>query len=699
LAAVHTSTPRIRQPIPARAMNVAMKMLVAAALAAPVLGELASPVGKVLQLLGDLQTKVIKEGEDAQKMYVEYSEWCEEGSKDLSHEVKTGKAEVEGLQATIAQEEATVGSLSAKIEKLAGEISVDEADLKAATDIRSKELASFSASEQELTEIVGTLQRAIGILEREMKKGGASMLQLKGAENLAQALNTLVQASMLSTADAGQLTAFVQSSSDDEDVGAPAGSVYESHSGNIVDTLTDLLEKAEGQLDAARKKETSDLHAFEAMEQGLQDEVKFGNKEMAAANAGLAAAGEKKATAQGDLDMTSMDLAGDDKALGDLHHECMTRAEDFEAETKSRGDELKALAEAKQALKDNVGAADDLSYSFLQASSTSGITSSAGLAQFEAARFVRDLARKQGSTELAQLASRMTSAIHASSRMGEDPFAKVKGLIQDMVEKLEKEADGDATKKTFCDKELAETAEKKADKTNEIEKLSTSIDKMSSHSAQLKEEIAALQNTLATLTGSQAAMDKIRAEEKEAFTTNKADMEQGLTGVKLALKILSEYYAKADKSHASADGAGTGIIGLLEVVESDFTKGLAEMTATEESADSNYDTATKENEIEKATKEQDVKYKVKESTELDATVAETSSDRSGVQAELDAVLEYLQKIEAQCIEKAETHAERKARFEAELAGLKQALQVLEEETAFVQKGASTKMLRGVRRHS
>merc|ERR1712137_1165813 len=119
-----------------------------------------------------------------------------------------------------------------------------------------------------------------------------------------------------------------------------------------------------------------------------------------------------------------------------------------------------------------------------------------------------------------------------------DPFTKVKGLIQDMIEKLEKEAEADATHKAFCDKELAESNEKKADKTAEIAKLSTKIDQMSARSAQLKQEVAALQKSLAELAASQAEMDKMRMEENEAFKQNKADMEQGLEGVKMALKVL-----------------------------------------------------------------------------------------------------------------------------------------------------------------
>ena len=72
---------------------------------------------------------------------------------------------------------------------------------------------------------------------------------------------------------------------------------------------------------------------------------------------------------------------------------------------------------------------------------------------------------------------------------------------------------------------------------------------------------------------------------------------------------------------------------------------------------------------------QDVKYKTKESKDLDKAVAESSSDRSTVQEELDAVLEYYSKIKGECIAKAEPYAERKERREAEIAGLKEAPEI------------------------
>merc|ERR1719446_213994 len=273
------------------------------------------------------------------------------------------------------------------------------------------------------------------------------------------------------------------------------------------------------------------------------------------------------------------------------------------------------------------------------------------------------------------------------SKHSADIFAKVKGLISDMIEKLLAEAEADATEKAYCDKEMAETEQKKADKEADIEKLSTKIDSMTAKSAKLKEEVATLQKELSDLAKAQAEMDKLRAEEKAVFDKNSAEMKKGVEGVKLALKVLREYYAKDDKSHSSADGAGSGIIGLLEVCEADFSKGLAEMISAEEAAVSEYEKTSKENEIVKATKEQDVKYKTKEAKGLDKETAEATADRSGVQEELDAVNEYYKGIKERCIAKPESYEERVKRRTAEIAGLKQALQILEGEAVLLQRTA------------
>merc|ERR1719291_1600819 len=152
----------------------------------------------------------------------------------------------------------------------------------------------------------------------------------------------------------------------DAQLGAPAAAIYEGHGGDIIDTLQGLLDKAEAQLGEIRNKETSSKHNFEMLKQSLEDEIKYANKDLSDAKKGLAASGEAKSTAEGDLAMTSKELASDEETKAGLHSSCMARAEDYEAEVKSRGEELKALAEGKKVLSEMTGGASDLTYSLAQ---------------------------------------------------------------------------------------------------------------------------------------------------------------------------------------------------------------------------------------------------------------------------------------------------------------------------------------------
>jgi hypothetical protein len=471
--------------------------------------------------------------------------------------------------------------------------------------------------------------------------------------------------------------------------------VYEGHSDGIIGVLEGLTEKANSQLDKARKTETTSLQNFEMLKQSLTDAMEFATKDMDKAKKALAESQEKKAIAEGDLDVTSKDLAEDIKAKATLHDDCMTAAEEFELATKNRGEELKALATAKKVIKDSTGGAAEQSYGLNQVSFLQ-LASSADLAKFEAVRFIRDLARKSNSAALAQLASRMSSAMKLGAAAGEDPFAKVEGLIKDMIATLESEAEADATHKAYCDKEISEATAKKDDLTAESNKLSTKIDQEKAASAKLKEEVATLQSELASMAKAMTEATNLRAEEKAAFEKNSAEMKQGIEGVKMALKVLKEYYAKNTPEGDASEGAASGIIGLLEVCESDFTKGLTEMTATEETSAAEYEAYVKEDQIATAKKQQDVKYKTQEAAGLDKSVSETSTDLEAVTDELTAVLKSLEKLHEMCDAKAEPYAERKARRESEIAGLKEALTILEGQS-LIQK-SSKHALRGVQRH-
>merc|ERR1719336_2856565 len=157
------------------------------------------------------------------------------------------------------------------------------------------------------------------------------MIEIKNAGTVAQALSAMVKASMFSMADAEKITALVQTSqsasSDDSDINAPDPVVYASHSGDIVDTLQNLLDQALAQLAAARKKEVEAVHQFEMLVLSLNDQIKFDTNEMEDAKADLAGCGEKLAVATQSLSVTSADLAAATKALADAGAECDAKTE------------------------------------------------------------------------------------------------------------------------------------------------------------------------------------------------------------------------------------------------------------------------------------------------------------------------------------------------------------------------------------
>merc|ERR1719335_260145 len=195
------------------------------------------------------------------------------------------------------------------------------------------------------------------------------MVQMNGARSVVQALAVILEGTSISSADASKLTALLQNSEDDEDAGAPAAAVYKGKSGGIIETMQDLHDKAEVQLEKARSEETKSVQAYQMLAQSLKDEIKYASKDMDKAKKDLAQSAETQAAAEGDLEVTSKDLAEDEKTLATLHSDCMKGAEDFEAETKSRGEELKALAMAKKVITEMTAGAADQSYSFLQVSS------------------------------------------------------------------------------------------------------------------------------------------------------------------------------------------------------------------------------------------------------------------------------------------------------------------------------------------
>merc|ERR1711920_967820 len=201
------------------------------------------------------------------------------------------------------------------IDGLASDIATAGSELKDATAVRGKESADFVASEGELMESIDALGRAISILDKEMAKNPAAFAQVdpKNMNDALQAFRAILDAASLSSSDQQKLTALVQSQqgddADDDELSSPAAAAYKTHSGNILDVLEDLKEKAEGQLSDIRKAEVNTKHNFNLLKQSLEDQVAADTRHMNDEKAGRSAAAEVKASSQSDLEMTTKELA------------------------------------------------------------------------------------------------------------------------------------------------------------------------------------------------------------------------------------------------------------------------------------------------------------------------------------------------------------------------------------------------------
>merc|ERR1719436_181587 len=674
-----------------------------------VAGKAQNPLSKVVELLDSLTAKVVAEGEAEAKAYKEYFDWCDDTSKSKGFEIKTLTAKKEKLEAEIADLAGSIAASESEIESLASKIAADESELKDATLIREKEASEFAANEADLVETIDTLSRAISILEREMTKNPAAFAQIDTANiaNVVKALGAIVDAAAFSSNDKQKLVALVQArqgdESDDDLTGAPAAAVYKTHSTSIFDLLEDLKEKAEEELSSLRKAETTTKHNYEMLKQSLTDSIAADTKAMDETKAAKAADAEAKAAAEGDLASTNKALDDAKMALANANADCMQVAADHEATVTARTEELTALAEAEKVLKATTSGAVEQTYSLLQMSTGSQLRTRTDLGNAEIVNLVKQLARKHHSSALAQLASKIATVFKYSAGSGDDPFVKVRGLITDLINKLQAEAAAEATEKAWCDEQMAKTEEKKSELEEDVAKLTAKIDTASAKSAELKDEVKQLQAELAALAKLQAEMDAIRSESHADYVQAKADLELGLEGVRKALSVLRDYYGSAasaaamlqDSSaqpakpelHTKALGAGGSIIDILEVVESDFATSLAKEEQEEADAQSEYDKTTQENSVTKTLKDQDVKYKTQEFTGLDKAVSDLSADLATEKTEYSAVLEYYGKVKDRCIAVPETYEERKAKREAEIEGLKQALNILETETALVQHGS------------
>merc|ERR1719465_231454 len=352
------------------------------------------------------------------------------------------------------------------------------------------------------------------------------------------ALQSILDAEWVDVGSKRKLKSFLQAAAqakededDDLSLDQPQAKqvAYESSSGGIVKAIDEMQGKAEDTLSDLRKKEMSDAQEFAMLEQGLKSEISHGEEKLSTATKSKAANEQAKEEASGKLVETEKSKAADEEYAGTLKTECEAKASEWEARQKSAAEEMGAIEKAKTILVEGVTAFTQVSAKTHRWNPDDEDESDAvAEKRSKVVSILKQLSQTHHSFAFAQLASMATS----------DPFVKIRGLIEDMIAKLLKEAEEEATQKAFCDAEMGKSKKSQEEKTMTLDKLSSRIDGASSTIAELTEGIKTLESEIASIDKAQAEAAEIRTTENTDYLKASSDFKASAEAVAKAIEVL-----------------------------------------------------------------------------------------------------------------------------------------------------------------
>mmetsp|Transcript_122859 Transcript_122859/g.298255 ORF Transcript_122859/g.298255 Transcript_122859/m.298255 type:complete len:693 (+) Transcript_122859:119-2197(+) len=654
-----------------------------------------TPVKKVVELLKRLSTKVEEDGKKEAAQYDKFACFCKDEADKKIYNIEKSESILAALSAETSQLQGDLSDLSTGIGDLATHISGLEGEIANKTSAREAEHEVYRGHEADTSSAISALERAIAAM-----KGSKGEMAGKVAFEKA---TTLLEKLSKSAAKAVK--------------GSQPGEAYqyEYHANDIIATLESLLLTFKETKNRLDQEEFEANAAFEKTKLGLSNEKTFAEKEKLEKEKLEAMKTERRQAAQAELLAETGARDADQAFMRELTTQCEDKATEWDTRSQTRSQELTAISQALEALETGVAPnwkanrmlvglqkAKQQAPSFLQlrGSGHNLRASGARALQQKVLALIGDAANRLHSPALSVVALRVKAS--------EDHFEKVRAIIKDIVARLEAQASAEASTKTFCDGEMSAAVSSRDAKAEEVENLEGQITEKEATKAQLLGEIAALAKGIAENTKALQEATELRSEEQRDNNGVMRDATAGKEAVEYALQVLKAFYESQGSTllqgHESyvppnSDRAGQtvgdlapevfgsgyggqqeaskGVIGMLEVILSDFDRTNGTVASQEQMAEGDFqtfkgaidgDTSSKEG--DKTTKEGEV------STIENDLVTLTDSKRDAVRDKELAESE-LEGLRSMCVEGEETYEERVAKREKEIAALKEAHAILE----------------------
>jgi hypothetical protein len=672
-----------------------------------------TPIEKVIQLLTDLKEEVETEAEDEAKAYDKFSCFCKDTTDDKVTSVNKqhdligeNSADIADKTQIKADKTTELGNRKKKQEKLS-------ADLES-TNVRcAKEKAEYNAEAADLSNAISGLKDAISAME-----GSKSASLISIGQKLSK---TLAMAEVLNMKAASSQKSKVVMSLLQKATVDPSDPGYKFHSGEIIEVCNDVLKDYQG-----TKKDLDDAYGISSkacsqMKSSLKEQMGANQDAMDQLVKDISKLGEEIADHRTTLIEADAQLKDDEQYLNDLKARCEARANDWDQRSVMRNGEIKALSGALDVLINKASAADERANKralFVQKSVAASTKSNTEVAKVLTVATLKSVSFLQEVSQTSSLRgglsqeARKTSALTAlkaegqrlssmtlmsfSARVAADPFAKVKGLIQKLIERLLTESKNEATKKGFCDTELAKSRKDRDFRWTEANDLSAALAKLEAKEDSLVEEIKQLTADLkADNEALKKATDDREAEKKINLETLKV-AKDGLEAVNNAILILKTFYKQAAKaafvqaSPVDEDTAGAGFSGnykgsqgkskavfaLLDTIASDFDRTLRKTGEAEKNAHREFVAFSQDTQMSIGSKETKKELDEQDLETTRTSLKTKSGDMQTAVNLLDKALQELEELKPTCIDTGMSYSERVAKREEEIKALENALTIL-----------------------
>lgn len=676
-------------------------------------------VDMVLKMLSDVATKVESEGEEEAKTFRKFDRFCSDTAEET-------KASIDAADTKIGTLSGNIKSLTAKNEQTTAEI--DElvkgiAELKATVKDKAAERATASAEYKSNAKDLGKAIYSVEHSIDELKaKQSTSFLQQQSFKKTVQAAALLADSLGMKTSSLHGLDA--------EDT---------SYDG-IVTMLEGLQTEFRSKRNAADTEEARAVNSFKMEDGARKIKLKHDEKTLREKRADLAQKTKEIGVAEQDLAETTAARNEDDAYSKETTASCINKRDLHDQHVAGREEELAALSQAKKIMEnamapsanDAASSGDGSSKSLLlidvtdvtTAATTNQDLLSAANAEASAVEQeersappslgflqMQKVQEHQPSDDrlseqravLVSLLSRSAKRLHSqqlaaiATKAGSDPFKAVKEMISGIITKTQKQMEADQSNKAACDKNIGAASAARDDASSAVTQLNVELASTEARRDELVEDTTELGDSLKALDTKEKELVKIRAEEASEAAETIAESKIALAGVKEATQVITDFYDKAskatvpkssapasllqgakpeDEAYTGKQGASKGIIGTLEVIQSDFERTISETEASERTAEKEHKTLLTDMGLSKAKKSKAKDFKNRFKEQADAEIAKGQESLSMETGKLKSALMQLKSLEASC-GVGVTYEARKAARAEEMKALEEAISAID----------------------